>query len=139
MREWAGRQWAVAGVGAALIAVVLGVATDLIPTPLFTRMVPPPWWSYPVWILTAALAGLLLATYTRSDDGRAGKGLLGGALSVLALGCPTCNALVVTALGTSGATSLFAPVQPVLALGSVVLLGYALRTRLRTANSCAVS
>jgi hypothetical protein len=48
-------------------------------------------------------------------------------LSVLAIGCPVCNKLVVLALGVGGALTYFAPVQPILGFLSVGLLAYALR------------
>ena len=93
------------------------------------------------------LGGLLLATYV-ADDGRiaapapddapAKRGSIGGALSFFAVGCPVCNKLVVLALGTTGAREWFAPVQPVLAVVSIVLLAVALRARLRAAASCPV-
>src|SRR5699024_11754339 len=51
-------------VGAALlVALVIGLATVLIPNPIFARDIPPTWWSYPVWLLTSALTGMLVATY----------------------------------------------------------------------------
>ncbi|MYS66003.1 hypothetical protein GTW66_18745 [Streptomyces sp. SID5473] len=59
-------------------------------------------------------------------------------LSVLAVGCPVCNKLVVLALGMSGAMSYWAPAQPVLAIASVALLAHALAGRLRTADACPV-
>lgn len=46
----------------------------------------------------------------------------GGLLSYFAIGCPVCNKLVVLALGSSGAISWFAPLQPLLAVASVGLL-----------------
>ncbi len=57
-------------------------------------------------------------------------------LSVFAVGCPVCNKLVVLALGMSGATAYFAPVQPLLGFLSVGLFGYALRVRLSRESSC---
>ncbi|MEU1273209.1 hypothetical protein [Streptomyces sp. NPDC005799] len=66
------------------------------------------------------------------------RALLGGIGSTLAVGCPICNKLVVLAIGVSGALSYWAPVQPVLALASVALLGYALVRRLRSAEVCAL-
>lgn len=143
MRSWTRRQWLAAAVASVVIGAVVGVVTDLAPNPLFVRMVEAPWWSYPVWIASALLSGLLVATYVAPRDGapvvqatKKGRGVVGGVLSFLAVGCPTCNKLVVVALGTSGAITWFGPLQPVLAVGSLALLGFALRARLRTARSC---
>lgn len=38
-------------------AIVLGVPTGVIPTPLYTRMTPVLWWNYPVLAISAALLG----------------------------------------------------------------------------------
>jgi hypothetical protein len=66
------------------------------------------------------------------------RGTVGGLLSFLAIGCPTCNKLVLLALGSSGAITWFEPLQPVLAVGGIALLGWALRRRLASEVSCAV-
>ena len=49
---------------------------------------------------------------------------------MFAISCPVCNKLVVLALGTSGALTYFAPIQPLLGFLSVGLLLYALRAQL---------
>ena len=59
-------------------------------------------------------------------------------LSVFAVGCPVCNKLVLLLLGTSGAMTWFAPLQPALAVLSVVGLAWALRIRWRATASCVV-
>ena len=69
LRMWSRRQVLIAVLTAVLVAVVIGVATVLIPNPLFARDIPPVWWNYPVWLLTSALSGVLVATYFRSDSG----------------------------------------------------------------------
>ncbi|MER7077757.1 hypothetical protein SAMN02982929_02218 [Saccharopolyspora kobensis] len=146
MREWTARHWSVAALVSAVVALVTGAVTGLVPNPLFTRMIEAPWWSYPVWIVSAVLSGLLVATYLapsaqseaeRTRDQR--RNVVGAVLSFLAVGCPTCNKLVVLALGTSGAITWFGPLQPVLAIGSLALLGFALRARLRSARICRLS
>ena len=60
-------------------------------------------------------------------------------MAYFAVGCPVCNKLVLIALGTSGAMSWFAPVQPFLAAASVVLMAVALRIRLKNQVSCTVA
>jgi hypothetical protein len=148
LARWPRRRWLAAAAAALLAAVAIGVPTDLIPNPLFTRMTPAPWWSYPAWLLSALLAGLVLATYVRpavggssAGGGRRGggaPGAAGGVLSLLAVGCPTCNKLVLLSLGTGGALGYFAPLQPALALGAVALLTATLVVRLRSAAACRI-
>jgi len=104
--------------------LVVAVPTDLIPTPLFQRMTPVEWWNWPVAIASAVLVAVLVALpKPTSCRPPTRAGIVGGALAYLAVGCPTCNHLVVLAIGASGALQWFAPLQPILALaGSVVLL-----------------
>lgn len=110
------------------------------PTPLFDRMTPVQWWNYPILVATAVLGGLVVPTYVRTGAGSDGVGKTagGGLLSALAIGCPVCNKLVVLALGFSGALTYWAPLQPVLGVASLALLGWALRSRLAGERACTV-
>ncbi len=128
------------------MALAVGIPTDVIPNPVFGRPVEVTWWSYPSLVITAILGGLLIATYVREPhatadelDRPARTGGIGGMLSFFAVGCPTCNKLVVVALGSSGALDWFAPMQPILAVLSIGLLGWALRARLRSATVCSIA
>lgn len=141
MRAWTRKQWLVAVLAALAATAVMGLATAVIPNPVFVRMIPTPWWAYPVWIASAVLIGLIAGTYVapfrQEETGGQRRRSIGGAvLAWFAVGCPTCNVLAVAALGTSGAVSWFQPLQPVLAVASLVLLGFALRSRLRNAAGC---
>ena len=151
MRLWTARQWTAAALGTAGTLVLLGIPSVLLPNDLFVREIEAAWWTYPVWVATAVLCGLLLATYTRPHSGRPPettkededrstprRSLAGGLLAWFAIGCPTCNALVLMALGTSGALNWFAPAQPLLAAAGLALLALALRARLRTAAECRI-
>lgn len=165
LRMWSARQALIALLTAVVVAVVIGLATVLIPNPVFGREIPPVWWNYPVWLLTSALSGMLAATYVRADnmnessadasesDGgrveaaptdealtrRTGRmGVAGGILAWFAVGCPVCNKIALLALGYSGAVTWFAPAQPFLALGAMVLTGVALVWRLRGQVACPV-
>ena len=136
---WPAQRWVAAVAGALLAAAAIGLPTALVSSSLFTRMTPVTWWSWPVWTVTAALSGLVLATYVRAPDsaGRgAGTGAGGGLLSVLAVGCPVCNKAVVAVLGVAGAMQWWAPLQPLLGVASVGLLAWALHTRLRAERAC---
>lgn len=139
LRGWDRRRWGSAAAAAVATAAVVAVPTAIIPTPFFGREVPVTWWSYPTLAVTAVLSGLLLATYVGAPAGprpESARAWTGAALSWFAVGCPVCNKLVLLALGYTGAMTWFAPVQPLLALGSVALLGWALRTRLRSTMAC---
>lgn len=156
LRAWTARQVLVAIAAGAAVAVVIGIATVLIPNPVFGREIPPVWWNYPVWLVTSALSGTLIATYIRphrpadggsADEGAGGEvevrrssrlGMAGGVLAWFAVGCPVCNKLALLALGYSGAITWFAPVQPLLALAALVLTGAALVWRLRGQVACAI-
>jgi hypothetical protein len=145
LAAWTPVRWAVAGGGAAVTALVVGVPTDVIPNPLFGRSVPVQWWNYPALAVTALLAGIVLATYVRQPGTATPRsasitrlGSVGGVLSLLAVGCPVCNKLVLLLLGTSGALSLWAPVQPLVAVVSIALLALAAVRRLSAAAACSV-
>ncbi|MET7638196.1 hypothetical protein [Streptomyces sp. NPDC005438] len=150
LRTWSPRQWWVAGLGALATTVVVGAPTAVVPNPLFGRSLPVQWWNYPVLALTALLAGLVLSTYVRpaatsatsatpAPAGPEGRlGAVGGALSFFAVGCPLCNKLVLVLLGASGALSYWAPVQPLLAVASVLLLAEAAVRRLSAQAECPV-
>ena len=151
---WSRRRWTVAVLGGVITALVVALPTAVIPNPVFGRAIETTWWSYPVVIVTGILGGLLVATYVREpvDSGgapapadevdevdRASKlGMAGAVVSFFAVGCPVCNKLVLLALGASGAVTWFAPIQPVLAVLSIVLMAVALRIRLRNETSCRV-
>ena len=154
LRAWTPRRWRAAALAALGAFLLLGLPTDLVPNPVFGRQIPAPSWTLPVLALTAVLSGLLLATYVRDGeptgtadgpegaealDGDQRRATLGGALSFLAIGCPTCNKLVLLALGSSGAITWFEPVQPLLAGSGVALLAWALGRRLAGEVSCRVT
>jgi hypothetical protein len=90
------------------------------------------------------LSGLLLATYVKTDNSVAEEtslriGGVGGFLAFFAVGCPVCNKVALLALGYSSALHYFAPVQPYLAMASILLLGFALRKRLVGESVCSVN
>lgn len=141
LRTWSARRWLTALVAGSLVAVLVALPTAVIPNPIFGRAIEVTWWSYPVVIASGILGGLLIATYLREPgaeeiDAAAKVGTLGGLLAFFAVGCPVCNKLVLLALGTSGAMTWFAPVQPILAVASILVMAWALRTRLRGMNTC---
>ncbi len=150
LTSWSRRRWTAAVGAFASTVAVIAIPTAMVPTPVFGREVPPTWWSWPVLIVTAALSGLLFATYVRepgttaSGDGGPEaahldrKGVAGGALTFFAVGCPVCNKIALLALGSAGALRWFAPVQPYLAVAALGLLAWALKARLDGQRACPV-
>lgn len=158
LRAWTPRQYIAAAGFSVLFALLIGIPTVIIPNPVFGRDIPVLAWNYPVWILTSVLAGMLAATYVRphrtdatgqaaknsesdgstGDDGtKQGRfGIAGTVLAWFAVGCPVCNKLALLALGYSGAITWFAPIQPFLAVGALLLTGGALFFRLRGQVYC---
>lgn len=141
------RYWLVAALGTVAVLILLGIPTAIIPNPFFIRMTPTEGFNVVVWVVSAPLIGLLIATYVRPPlhpvghpqaEPGAGRATLGGIAAYLAIGCPICNKIVVAALGVSGALNVFAPLQPLIGAGSVALLGATLAWRLRDrARRCA--
>lgn len=140
LRTWGPRQWLTAAAGALGTALLMGLATVLVPNGLFSREIAPVGWNYPVWVVTSLLAGLLIGTYSRAIEparDRSSLGLVGAILGWFAVGCPVCNKIALLALGYSGALTWFAPLQPVLAAAGIVLLLVAIVQRLAGQVACA--
>ena len=149
---WSLRRWLVAGSVAVGTYLFFGLSTAVLANPVFGREVAPTPWAPEVLIATAILSGLLTATYVR-NEGRAPlpigveqpepgprsakAGALGSLLAYLAIGCPVCNKLALLLLGSSGAMSFYAPIQPYLGAIGIGLLSIALVIRLRGEISCA--
>ena len=145
LRAWGPRQIGVAAGATIAVALAIGIPTVLIPNPVFGREIAVEPWSYPAWILTSLLAGMLAATYVRvagPDTPEAAPasraGLAGGLLTWFAVGCPVCNKLVLLALGYTGALTWFAPLQPILAAAVVALTAVAVVWRLSGQMACPV-
>jgi hypothetical protein len=138
--------------------LALGFTSAIIPNPVFGRQIPPEPFAIQVWLFSAPLMGLVLATYSTQarpavvslaggrtevppdvpetpmggDDGRGGAlGTIGGLGVFLAIGCPVCNKVALVLLGASGALSTFAPIQPWIGAASLGLLTATAVWRLR--------
>ncbi len=150
MSQWSPRRWYAALLSGLGIGFLIALPTAIIPNPIFGRAMEVTWWSYPTVVMSAILGGLLIATYVRessdsdevvieSTDTSLKLGTLGGFISFSAVGCPVCNKLVLLALGSSGAMSWFAPIQPFLAVISLLFMLWALNARLVNQDSCSFS
>ena len=143
------RFWVAATLGTLASLVLLGLVSAIIPNPVFARTIPPDGPAIAVWIASAPLMGVLLATSLsapRSATLAPGRDLTGSGLTIgslaafFAIGCPVCNKIVLLALGTTGALTVFAPIQPIIGIGSLVLLTVTVRWSLRRrASGCRVA
>ena len=113
-------------------AVVIAIPADLIDNRFFGRPIPPRTLDYVILAVTAGLIGLVLAIRAPLTEKQERRTLGSGLVSFLAVGCPVCNQAIVALVGTSGALSWWAPVQPVVGLVAVALLLWTLRQRLAT-------
>jgi hypothetical protein len=136
------RYLALAALAAGGTAMVLAIPTAIVPNPFFVRMIPLDPEQYVFWIVTSLLIGALVATYLEPGlrRGLASQSAGAGLLGLFAVGCPVCNKLVIAAIGSSGALTYFAPIQPILGAAAVGIAGYGLWTRVRAIRSgaCAV-
>ena len=137
---------------AAVLTVVSGLAFGLvsaiIPNPVFARSVAPEPFAYWVWLLSAPLMGLVMASYivpagpapttaamplvialptgdvdaVTLDRRSTRLGSMAGFAAFLAIGCPVCNKVALVLLGASGAMSIWAPLQPIIGAASLGLL-----------------
>ena len=135
--------WPRAGVAAAVTALAIGIPTDIIANPLFDREIPVRWWEYPVFALTVLLTAAWFGIQTAPSDKSTGAlPTTGAVLAFFAVGCPVCNKLVIAAIGVSGAMGFWAPLQPVVASASVLLMAGAVAYRWRRrdcGDQCSVS
>lgn len=157
---------AVATVGSLL---AFGLVSAIIPNPIFGREIPPEPFAIAVWLISAPLMGVIVATYIApppavpvilgagpapatspapvpaadvTEQRRSLLGYAGGLAAFLAIGCPVCNKIALIVLGTTGALTIWAPLQPLIGAASLVLLAGTLVWRLRVrarGGTCAVA
>lgn len=123
-----------AGIAASLATfAVIGLSTAVISNPWFDRKVPVRAFDWIVLIAISVLTGILVITYLVGQSSLVGTrtGVGSGVLGWFAVSCPLCNKIVLVLLGTSGATSLFEPIQPVLGALAILLALGALTVRMR--------
>lgn len=131
------RFWGLSVLFAGGVALLIGIPTVLISNHWFIRMTPTSSQDYIIWILSALLIGPVIALallYPMKQDVQkagGGRAMVGTILSLLSVGCPVCNKVIVFLLGFSGAMTFFNPLRPFLGIASVVLLATTLFLRVR--------
>ena len=120
------------GLVAALVSLLSqAIPTAVLPSPFFSRMTPVRLQDYVFLISTSLLIGLIFATFAlpKAVASCQNRTFGGGLLSVLAIGCPICNHVVVALIGISGALLYWAPLQPIIGATALLILLWTLRKR----------
>ena len=137
------------------ILAVYGLISAIIPNPIFGRGLAPEPFAVAVWLVSAPLMGVVMATYfaplpagvpvtlnaPAARDGTT-AGTVTSALECTRMVWPSASAaatalvptvvpIALVLLGTSGATNVFGGVQPILGAVSLALLAGTLVWRLR--------
>ena len=118
--------------GIAAVAA-LTIPNSILDVGFFTRGVPIRWWELPVALAAGVLVAVWFLIPAPRSSSRTDKRPVVGAtfVALLAVGCPTCNVVMMLALGLAGTLRYWAPVQPYLALVSLAVLVVAVVVRWR--------
>lgn len=118
-----------------LTALFLTLPTSILPNQIFAREVPIRWWEYPVVAATVALTWtwFMIQTPPKQPEHH-GRLLTALTVTLFAVACPVCNKIVLLTIGAAGAMSTWAPIQPYLALLTLLALALALLLRVRSAR-----
>lgn len=115
---------------AALLYVIFGSVTAIIPNPFFTRMTPVGWLEQTSLLMTSSLFGVYIGLlyYGRTTSKNKvcnATATTGGVFGFLTFGCSICNKILVFFLGITGVLTYFEPIRPLLGTLSIGLLGIA--------------
>lgn len=137
-----GRRLIIAGAAGIAAVAALTIPNSIIDVGFFTRGVPIRWWELPVALAASVLVAVWFLIPAPRSSSRTDKRPVVGAtfVALLAVGCPTCNVVMMLALGLAGTLRYWAPVQPYLALVSLAVLVVAVSVRWRrrdcTSEAC---
>lgn len=141
-RWWSPGQWRLSAAVFVAAFLVIGEIGQTLPPESVGRMYPVEWWNWATLLASAALIGLIAATFVVPGGrrGRAGAGAgSAGTVAAIVMACPVCSPLAIPLLGTGGLLAFLVPDRGWLALASVVVLALTLLLRLRAATTCAVN
>lgn len=117
-----------------LLFMFFGIPTALIPNSLYIRMIPATPLDYVFLGATSVLLGgyVGLLYYRKSGGTKEDLAAMGGGLAgIFAFGCPICNVLLVSLVGSSALLTYYEPVRPLIGIVGVALLGGAVYLRMR--------
>ena len=123
------RFWIIGIVSSIVFFFVFGIPTNVIPNPLFTRMVSRTVLDYVFLVSSSVLLGAYLGVhlYKKNQSKKCTTATYSGAIgSILAFGCPVCNKLLVLLFGATALLTYFEPYRHMLGFASIAMLGGAL-------------
>jgi|TARA_B100001964_G_scaffold245570_1_gene333561 hypothetical protein len=118
-----------------LFFLVLGITTDIIPTIFYKRMIQTSILDYVFLISTSIMLGgyLTLNVYGKSKLGKKEDvvALGGGITGLFAFGCPMCNAILITIVGTGSIMFYYEYIRPLVGILSVCIIAFCMYFLLR--------
>ena len=116
---------------AAILYIIFGSVTAIIPNPFFTRMTPVGWLEHASLITTSLLLGIYIGLIyygkaTKKDKVCNATATTGGIFGFLTFGCSICNKILVFFLGVVGVLTYFEPIRPFLGVFSILFLGFSI-------------
>jgi len=126
------------GIGiAAILYIIFGAVTAIIPNKFFTRMTPVELLEHSSLLITSILLGAYVGLLhygktTGKDKLCNASATTGGVFGFLTFGCSICNKILVFFLGITGVLAYFEPIRPILGFLSIGLLGFAVITKARS-------
>ncbi|MBS3114520.1 hypothetical protein J4448_05450 [Candidatus Woesearchaeota archaeon] len=121
---------------AAILYVVFGAVTAIIPNPFFTRMTQVGWLEQSSLLITSSLLGTYIGLLYYGRIASKNKvcnatAASGGIFGFLTFGCSICNKILVFFLGIAGVLTYFEPLRPLLGILSIGLLLFAVLAKAR--------
>tara|TARA_B100002003_G_C14155899_1_gene556495 strand:+ start:3046 stop:3471 length:426 start_codon:yes stop_codon:yes gene_type:complete len=118
-----------------LFFLLLGITTDIIPTIFYKRMIQTSKLDYVFLISTSIMLGgyLTMNLYGKSKLGKKEDvvAMGGGITGLFAFGCPMCNAILITILGTGSIMFYYDYIRPLVGILSVCIIAFSMYFLLR--------
>lgn len=124
---------------AAALFAGFGIPTALIPTGFFVRMITVSILDYIFLGATSIMMAAYISFhfYRKAESRREGYAAAGGSIAgVFAFGCPVCNALLVSLLGTVTIFTFYEPLRPAIGIVGIAALSYALYIKIKQCDDC---
>lgn len=118
--------------------LLFGIVTDLLPNPLYVRMVPRTLFDYTFLVLTSLFAGIYAAQQSTTNRPNGDRLAISSTIvGFLSFGCPICNVFLLALFSNSMLMTYLNPYRPILGVISVALFaGLLYYNRQQDCRSC---